>query len=471
MPRREANAICALQPREPCPLQRAERRELGGGEQLGGGRGVGDVELGLRRLQRALGAQAAGRASARPPTPGTRRRGREAAAAPAPGRRSAPSRSATVSSAPAVACARCQARRSGSATGIGRLRQRAMHLAAVARGGAAVDRRAHERMLEAHAEAEVDQPGGLGGPARVAADAEALRGAPQQLDVADRARPPPPAAAAACRAASDCARCRNVRSIRLASGRASGSPNPPASSAGVSPRGSSSSASGLPRVSATIRSRDALVQPPGRRRRQQRAGVRVGEPFDPQLRQPGERVAVGRLAHGEDDRDPLGQQPPGDEREHQRGGPVEPLGIVDHAQQRARPRPPRPAGSARRRRPGSGPGDRRRCRPNATCSASRCGAGRRVEPVEQRRAQVVQPGERELHLRLHADGPRDAAPGSAPRDVPEQRRLADPGLAAQHQRRALAEPDALQQPVQRFALAAATLQHRRNPSRRPIGTH
>ena len=46
-----------------------------------------------------------------------------------------------------------------------------------------------------------------------------------------------------------------LSSIRPDSGAAPGRPNPPASSAGVNPRGSSSNASGLPRVSATIRSR------------------------------------------------------------------------------------------------------------------------------------------------------------------------------------------------------------------------
>ena len=51
---------------------------------------------------------------------------------------------------------------------------------------------------------------------------------------------------------SDRTRWTKVSSTRLATGRASGSPNPPASSAGVNPRGSSSNASGLPRVSATI---------------------------------------------------------------------------------------------------------------------------------------------------------------------------------------------------------------------------
>jgi len=45
---------------------------------------------------------------------------------------------------------------------------------------------------------------------------------------------------------------RKLCSIWLASGRASGRTKPPASSAAVNPRGNSSKASGLPRVSAMI---------------------------------------------------------------------------------------------------------------------------------------------------------------------------------------------------------------------------
>ena len=295
---------------------------------------VGDVELGLRRQQRALDALAAGSGVSSVARSRNAAGRREAAAAAGPvggaqhvgGHRlvGAGGRVRGVPGAPV-----------GIGDGVGRLGQGAMHRAAVARGGPAVDRRAHQRMLEAHAEAELDQTGGLGRPAGVA---RRSRAAPPRATAARGRRPArrPPrsssscvSAAATARAAGTSARCGS------ASGRASGSPNPPASSAGVSPRGSSSSASGLPRVSATIRSRTRSSKPPEDGRGQQRAGVRVGEPSDPQLREPGERVRLGGLADGEHDRDPLGQQPPGDEREHQRGGPVEPLRIVDHAHERA----------------------------------------------------------------------------------------------------------------------------------------
>ena len=66
--------------------------------------------------------------------------------------------------------------------------------------------------------------------------------------------------------------------------RRSGSPKPPASSAGVSPRGSSSSASGLPRVSATIRSRTRSSSRPRIAESEQRARVAVARARRPPAR-------------------------------------------------------------------------------------------------------------------------------------------------------------------------------------------
>jgi len=53
----------------------------------------------------------------------------------------------------------------------------------------------------------------------------------------------------------------------------------------------------------------------------------------------------------------------------------------------------------------------------------------RIELAQHRRAQLVQPGERQLHLGLHAGGARDAAAGGALRDVLQQRGLAYACLA------------------------------------------
>jgi hypothetical protein len=71
----------------------------------------------------------------------------------------------------------------------------------------------------------------------------------------------------------------------------------------------------------------------------------------------------------------------------------------------------------------------------------------------------MQSGEGELHLRLNARDPGDATLRGPLGDVLQQRRLADPRLAAQDLHRALPRADALQLTVQHFALVASTSQH------------
>ena len=86
--------------------------------------------------------------------------------------------------------------------------------------------------------------------------------------------------------------------------------------------------------------------------------------------------------------------------------------------------------------------------------------GQAIEPVQHRRAQLVQPGEGELHLRLGAARPDDTTSRRASLQVVQQRRLADPRLAAQDQNLALTRPGIGQQTIQQIALAAATVQPR-----------
>ena len=112
---------------------------------------------------------------------------------------------------------------------------------------------------------------------------------------------------------------------------------------------------------------------------------------------------------------------------------IQPLRVVDEADQRL--------GSRRRRRAGSvSPGPTRNRsgaspvrRPNAVASASRCGSGRCVEVGEQRGAQLVQAGVGQLHLGLDAGGShrcgirRHARPGtSAARSCRSRPRRAGP---------------------------------------------
>jgi hypothetical protein len=74
--------------------------------------------------------------------------------------------------------------------------------------------------------------------------------------------------------------------------------------------------------------------------------------------------------------------------------------------------------------------------------------------IHERRAQLVQPGERELNLGLDARRPRDGARRGAAYQVLEERGLPDSGLATQHQRPAWAGTHARDEVVARRAFAA-----------------
>ena len=148
--------------------------------------------------------------------------------------------------------------------------------------------------------------------------------------------------------------CRGkLSSIRPVSGAAPGSPNPPASSAGLSPRGSSSSASGLPLRLGHDQVADPRVQRPGQRRVQQRPRITLGQPVDVQLGQPGQLRA--RIAGREHQADRVGAPAaaPRTPAPAPRPGPA----TARHRSRRSAgvPRPPPTAGSAPPARPGTGP--------------------------------------------------------------------------------------------------------------------
>jgi hypothetical protein len=73
--------------------------------------------------------------------------------------------------------------------------------------------------------------------------------------------------------------------------------------------------------------------------------------------------------------------------------------------------------------------------------------------IQHRRAQLMQPREGQLHLRLHSDGPRYQASRGPPGQVVQQSRLAHAGLTAHHQCPALTGPHASHEPVKYPAFA------------------
>ena len=164
------------------------------------------------------------------------------------------SSTATSSSGPRAASARCQARRSGSLCGsVTSARARCTPR----RSDADADRYTTDRtrgwrnLIGVPNSTRSASVAGVAASAPIPSSAAARHtklGSPAVSAAATNSR---------CRVGSGRAsrRRRKLSSAPPANVPAPGSPNPPANSSGVSPRGSSSNANGFPRVSATSRSR------------------------------------------------------------------------------------------------------------------------------------------------------------------------------------------------------------------------
>jgi len=189
----------------------------------------------------------------------------------------------------------------------------------------------------------------------------------------------------------------------------------------------------------------------------------VVEPAEEQVGEPVEPAPSAPVADRDHDRDRVGQQPPCDESEQLVRRVVEPLGVVDDAQQRAllgdaaqeaehRQSDEESVGRLARRQ-AERDGERVPLRPRE-----------RVEAVEQRRAELTDPRERQ-HLGLGARDLLDAERDRLPGRVPQQRRLADPGLAADDDDPAAPVPGVPEQPVEQVALVGPA----QEPGRRKGG--
>ena len=206
------------QPLQPRALELVDRPELGGGQEVGRGRGVGDVELRLGRGERALDAH--GRVWRQLGRPLQERGGRGQPAAPL----RAVGRARHLRGHRLVRRRRRMRAMPGATVGIedrvGRVGERPVHVAAVARVRRAVDRRADERMREAHASRRARstrRPRPAARPRRRSRDARRRATAGSGRPAA---RPPPSGAAAACRAEAPgraggrCARCGSPAGAR-----------------------------------------------------------------------------------------------------------------------------------------------------------------------------------------------------------------------------------------------------------------
>ncbi len=217
------------------------------------------------------------------------------------------------------------------------------------------------------------------------------------------------------------------------------------------------------RIAARLRDEavaNAVVEPAREDGREEGVGVLLGEPSEGELRQAHELALVARLAHGEDDGHGLRQQPSRDEAQDLARDGIEPLGVVDEAQQ----------GPLRRhlgQQAERGQRDEEAVRSSAGGQAQRhaesglLGLWKRAEVPQHRRAELMQPREGQLHLGLDPGDPGDAEARGLTGAMVQERGLADARLAADDEHRALAAADVLQDPVERVTLAGSPQQHRR----------
>ena len=167
---------------------------------------------------------------------------------------------------------------------------------------------------------------------------------------------------------------------------------------------------------------------PARRRSSAASGrVEPGDAQDAQVRAVEQRRLA--LAHGEHDRDRIGDQPARGEQQRLGAGAVEPVRVVDE-HERPAPSSAQPtsrlsvaAPTAKRSWAVAGPSA------SAPASALACGARDPVERGQRRAQQLGEPGERNLGLRLDPARAQHPHPVGLRRRVLEQRRLADAGLA------------------------------------------
>ena len=340
----------------------------------------------------------------------------------------------------------------GIDVGVGGLRQRLVHAAAVLRRRGPVDGRAHQRMPKPHAGAELEQAGRDRGRRLPGSDTETVSRPPhehrlsrrlgrrdeQQLPRSRRKRRQPSP-----EAVLDPARER--RRVRQ-----------PESAGELRRRQAARQLQQRQRVAPCLGDdpvAHAVIQRPTDHRAQQGACIAIAQTLHDELRQACKLPLGASRAHREDQGDGLRDQTARNEPERLRRGPIQPLRVVDHAEQR-------PVTGSLRQQAQRGQTDdeairRVPCRqPERRGKRVALGARQTVEPIQHRRGQLLQAGERQLHLGLDSDCPHHAELRRRVDRVLQQCRLADPGLPSHHQGAALTPTDRLEEAVERLTLTA-----------------
>ena len=255
-------------------------------------------------------------------------------------------------------------------------------------------------MVEAHARTELDHPRGFGGCQRIDRNAQMRRCAEKQRGVAHRFGRRDEQQPLSLGSGSDWMRRTKLSSIWPAERRPAEFQNPPASSAAETFRGTSSSASGMPRVSATMRSRTRGSIPPTITDSSSSRASPSDRPLITSSGSPA-NASAPPFADREDQCDRLGHQAARDEGKCLHRHLVEPLRVVDDAEQGLVI-----GGGRHQAQHCQTDQETVRGRPDAAAERhGQCLALRFrqfVDVIHQRRAQLLQAGECELHIGLHA---------------------------------------------------------------------
>ena len=437
------------QPLQPRALELVDRPERGAVQQVGRGRGVGDVELRLRRGERALRRAGRGPGSARRRAAGTRRP-RRARHGPARAPRSAPSRRRPPRPGPPSRAR--DARRTGRGRRPGRSSRRAP---GARRGGRSDATRGRPPSGRADAgSARVRPARSDGRPRRAARPRRRSRAGRRRATAGSgrpAARPPPSGAGAASRAEAPgraggrCARCGSPTAARRGA-RTRPPPRPASTRAaarsaragcrrprrGSGPSPARRAAPGSPRPAAA-----------GPRRRPAPRSTSSGSPsrtcWPPDSRNPNTnptRSASSRRATND--------SVCADTRSSQCASSTMHTSGCSSAASASRLRTANPT----RKRSGGGPA----VRPNAVLSASRCGVGRCSRRSSIGAHSACRPAKGSSISDSTPAARAIAAALRGARQVPQEGGLADSRLAAEDQHPALARAHPGEESLQHVAL-------------------
>jgi hypothetical protein len=193
------------------------------------------------------------------------------------------------------------------------------------------------------------------------------------------------------------------------------------------------------------------------RRREQLACIIEGKVLWSQLRKPGELIELFPIAHREQNQHRFSMKPPSGEREGLGRGSIEPLGIVDQADEvgalgclgKEAEEP-----EAHQKAVWSWAGAQSECRRHGR--ALWC--WKSTQALEKRDAEQMESCKRKLHFRFHPKGRDHAASVRSVGDVVKERRFSDSGLATEHEHGAAPRVQPVEEVVKARPLGLATPQ-------------